>query len=173
MTTPPPSSVAPGAVFGLAVAAVNPNGRVDTAYNGTMSLALAINPGGATLGGTLQATAVNGVATFSGLTIPKTGNGYTIRVSSNDDTPPVVSPPINVKPAAHFNPSVDFVVRSDHQVYARPLDGAGNPTGGYYLIGPKQVTDLAAIRFGGTTNLEAFVIGLDNQVYAETVAGAA
>ena len=34
-------------------------------YNGSVTIALANNPGGGTLGGTLTVAAVNGVATFS------------------------------------------------------------------------------------------------------------
>src|SRR5207302_1235655 len=34
-----------------------------------------------TLGGTLTATAVNGVATFAGLTLDKAGTGYTLQAS--------------------------------------------------------------------------------------------
>ncbi len=47
-----------------------------------MTLALGNNPGGATLGGTTTVTAVDGVAVFDGLTLNKTGNGYTFKVSS-------------------------------------------------------------------------------------------
>ena len=46
-----------------------------TAYSGDVTLALANNPNGATLGGTLTATAANGVATFSALTLDKPGSG--------------------------------------------------------------------------------------------------
>ena len=45
-------------------------------------MAFAKNPTGATLGGTLCVSASQGVAAFSGLSINKTGNGYTLRVSS-------------------------------------------------------------------------------------------
>ena len=69
VTSAPPSQVAPGSGFGLTVTAEDPTGAVDTLFNGTVTLALAANPGGATLGGTLTATAVGGVATFSGLTL--------------------------------------------------------------------------------------------------------
>jgi hypothetical protein len=48
----------------------------------TVSVAFADNPTGATPGGTLSATASQGVATFSGLTINEMGSGYTLSVSS-------------------------------------------------------------------------------------------
>ena len=48
-----------------------------------MTVALANNPGGDTLGGTLSVTATSGVATFSGLTLTKAASGYTLLVSSS------------------------------------------------------------------------------------------
>ena len=66
VTTQPPASVTAGSGFGLTVTAENNSGSPITTFNGTVTVALANNPGGATLGGTLTATASNGVATFSG-----------------------------------------------------------------------------------------------------------
>ena len=48
-----------------------------------MTVALANNPGGATLGGTLTVTASGGVATFSGLTLTKAASGYTLVATSS------------------------------------------------------------------------------------------
>jgi len=45
-------------------------------------VALSGNPAGATLGGTLTAKPVKGVAIFSDLTLDKIGRGYTLRASS-------------------------------------------------------------------------------------------
>ena len=64
-----------------------------------MTVALANNPGGATLGGTLTATASNGVATFSGLTLNKAASGYTLDVSGSGLGEGVTSA-ITVTPAA-------------------------------------------------------------------------
>ena len=44
----------------------------------TLTLNLGNNPGGSTLGGVLTVKAVNGVATFTGLTMSKIGVGYTL-----------------------------------------------------------------------------------------------
>jgi hypothetical protein len=82
VTTPPPGQVAPGSPFGLTVTAEDPTGAVDTLFGGPVSLNLASNPGAATLGGTLTATATGGVATFSGLTLNQPGTGYTLQASS-------------------------------------------------------------------------------------------
>jgi Ca2+-binding RTX toxin-like protein len=61
---------------------VDTDGNVDPTYSGSVTLALANNPGGATLGGTLTATAVNGLASFTGLTISKPGSGYTLKATA-------------------------------------------------------------------------------------------
>ena len=48
-------------------------------FNGNVTIALASDPGGGELGGALTVTAVNGVATFTGLTINVASAGYTSR----------------------------------------------------------------------------------------------
>jgi uncharacterized repeat protein (TIGR01451 family) len=53
-------------------------GGRDTAYNGTVTIQLANNPSGATLGGTTTVNAVSGVATFTNLSLDKSGTGYTL-----------------------------------------------------------------------------------------------
>ncbi|MGO9813478.1 MAG: choice-of-anchor Q domain-containing protein [Isosphaeraceae bacterium] len=82
VTAQPPASVIAGSGFGLTVTAEDTSGNADTSFNGTVTVALTNNPGGGTLGGTLTVTAINGVATFSGLTLNEPGIGYTLSVSS-------------------------------------------------------------------------------------------
>ena len=60
------------------------SGNLDSSFNGTVTVALQNNPGGATLGGTLSVTASGGMATFSGLTLNKAASGYTLQVSASD-----------------------------------------------------------------------------------------
>ena len=79
----PPGSVVTGSAFGLIVSAEDSSGVVTTSFNGTVTVALLNNPGGATLGGTVSVTAQNGVATFTGLTLDEVGTGYTLQVSSD------------------------------------------------------------------------------------------
>jgi hypothetical protein len=63
------------------------NGRVQTNYNGPVSVALntpnnpLTNPTPSTLGGTTTQTASNGVASFGDLTVDKPGNQYTLTAS--------------------------------------------------------------------------------------------
>jgi hypothetical protein len=77
----PAGSIAAGASFDLVVAAEDPFGNVDPTYSGTEALFLASNPGGATLGGTTTAAASGGMATFSGLTLDRGGDAYTLQVT--------------------------------------------------------------------------------------------
>jgi hypothetical protein len=55
--------------------------RLTTATN-TVSMAIGTNPGGGTLSGTTSVAAVNGVATFSNLSIDRVGTGYTLAASA-------------------------------------------------------------------------------------------
>jgi hypothetical protein len=48
-----------------------------------VTISLANNPGGSTLGGTLTATAVDGVATFTNLTLNQAGTGYTLHATAS------------------------------------------------------------------------------------------
>src|SRR5439155_980906 len=53
-----------------------------TGFTGNVSVALASNPGGGTLSGTATVAAASGVASFPGLSINRSGAGYTIGASS-------------------------------------------------------------------------------------------
>src|SRR5262249_51080615 len=99
VTQQPPSSVTAGSPFGLTVTAEDGSGNPITSFNGTVTVGLASNPGGTTLGGTLTATASNGVATFSGLSLTKPAIGYTLDVYASG-LGGVVSSAITVTPAA-------------------------------------------------------------------------
>lgn len=77
-----PSGVVAGVPFSVSVTIVDGSGATVTAGSFAVSLALAANPYGATLGGTLTVTSSQGVATFSGLTIDRQGSGFTLRASS-------------------------------------------------------------------------------------------
>jgi hypothetical protein len=63
------------------VSALDGQGRVATSFNGAITLALK-GATGATLGGTKTVNAVNGVATFSGLSINQAGTGYVLTASA-------------------------------------------------------------------------------------------
>jgi len=58
------------------------NGTLVSNSSASITVAIGANPGGGTLSGTPTQNAVNGVATFGGLSINKTGTGYTLTASS-------------------------------------------------------------------------------------------
>ena len=94
ITQQPPASMTAGSGFGLTVQAEDSSGNPVTSFNGTVTVGLASNPGGTTLGGTVTVAASGGVATFSGLTLTKAASGYTLYVSGSGPTrqPPAPSP---------------------------------------------------------------------------------
>jgi autotransporter-associated beta strand protein len=68
------ASIAPA----LQVAVEDQFGSILTGNTSNVTLALGANPSGGTLSGSLTVAAVNGVATFSTLSINKVGTGYTL-----------------------------------------------------------------------------------------------
>ncbi|HVE85011.1 MAG TPA: MYXO-CTERM sorting domain-containing protein [Myxococcales bacterium] len=96
-----PSNAAAGAAItpALQVAVQDALGAVVTSSAATITLAIGNNAGGGTLSGTATATAVNGVATFSGLSINRTGTGYTL-VASSAGLSSATSAPFNITTGA-------------------------------------------------------------------------
>jgi hypothetical protein len=81
LTTAPPATVMAGTGFGLAVTAEDSFGHAVPTFTGTVTVSVGAGPSGA-LGGTKTVQAVNGVATFSGLTLSTAGS-YSLAVSAN------------------------------------------------------------------------------------------
>jgi hypothetical protein len=81
-----PSNTAAGQAItpAVQVAIVDPSTGNPIAFDNsdTVTVAIANNPGGGTLSGTLMVTVSNGIATFSDLSIDKAGSGYTLALSS-------------------------------------------------------------------------------------------
>lgn len=113
---PPPSTTAGAAMapaVEVTVADLGGN-RVDASV--PISLTLRDNPGGGALSGTTSATSVNGVATFSDLSIDKTGAGYRLLAVSGPLIPGA-SAPFEVVPGPasqlgfSVQPEIDHVGR--------------------------------------------------------------
>jgi hypothetical protein len=85
-----PSNASSGAAIAPAVQVVVQDAQGNTVTSATTSVTLAITTGtgtsGAVLGGTLTVAAVNGVATFSTVTIDKVGTGYTLTATATSLT---------------------------------------------------------------------------------------
>ena len=78
----PPSTLAPGATFGLVVAAVNQYGNVDPNFSGQFTISL-VGGGGTTLGGVTTLTTSGGEASFQGLTLSNLSSLVTIQATSS------------------------------------------------------------------------------------------
>jgi hypothetical protein len=83
----------------ITVTAQDASGNPVTSFTGAITLALGVNPSGATLNGTLARNAVAGVARFDSLTITRSGAGYTLTASATGMTGGT-SAPFNVAPGA-------------------------------------------------------------------------
>ena len=94
-----PKSIAAGDGFNVTAALESSSGSVDGSFNGSVTVALYSNPTHTSLGGNLTVTAKNGVATFSGLTIDKVGDSYTLLISAMGLTDATTNA-ISVTPAA-------------------------------------------------------------------------
>jgi hypothetical protein len=147
VTAPPPSVVTAGSGFGMTVTAEYPDGAVDTTYSGLVTLTVTNNTGGATLGGTVTATAQNGVATFSALTLDKAGSGYTIQASAAGLSPATTS--ISVTPSAVTRlvvtspPPSTVMAGAFFGVAVAAEDGFGN-------INPNYTTSMSISAAGAT-----------------------
>jgi streptogramin lyase len=93
VTIPPVGPLHPGGAFGLSVKVEDDTDTLDTDYNGPVSVSVAAGPKGGALGGTLTAMAVDGVASFTGLT-PNVGGSYTLQVSTSGAAAAMVALPL-------------------------------------------------------------------------------
>ncbi len=99
-----------------------------------VTIALAGNPGGATLSGTRTVAAVNGGATFSNLSLDRAGTGYTLLATASGLTS-ATSMPFDVSAGSanrlSFSTAPPATARSGIAFTPSPVlqlrDGAGNP----------------------------------------------
>jgi hypothetical protein len=89
VTQEPTAPVTAGSTFTFAVTAEDSDGNIDTAYNQSVAVAINSGPTDGTLGGTKSVTPVNGVATFSTLTLIPSGT-FTLQATSG--TSPALTP---------------------------------------------------------------------------------
>jgi hypothetical protein len=87
-TGQPPLSATAGSSLtpAVGVSALDAQGNTSNSFTGTISVAIAANPGGGTLSGTKAVAAVGGVASFAGLSIDRSGTGYTLSATATGVT---------------------------------------------------------------------------------------
>jgi hypothetical protein len=165
--TSPSQNVLPGAAFSIAVSAVDSYGDVDTSFNGAVTISLANNPGGSALGGTLTATAIKGVATFSGLTLNHEGRGYTLLAQSSikGSSVSVMATAFDVlNPVTSLNPVMSFAtyLGGDN---SESIEGvAVDASGSIYVAGTTNsptIAGQAGRTIGTRGGQDAFVAKLD------------
>ena len=81
-TGQPASDTVDAALAPVKVTARDAAGAVATEFTGTITVAMGLNPGNASLSGTLAVPAVAGVATFSDLSLSAAEDGYTLTATS-------------------------------------------------------------------------------------------
>ncbi len=92
----PPSNTMAGAVLApVRVQIQDVEGNLHTGSTAEVTLTLGSNPGSATLAGTTTVVAVNGVATFTDLSLDRTARGYMLQASTAA-LPSVMSPAFEV-----------------------------------------------------------------------------
>ena len=134
---PPPQAAQAGSVLApVLVAALDASENVVSTFTGLVTLDLSSNPGGAALAGSRTANAVDGVATFSDLSLDKAGSGYRLRATSpglSDATSAsfdITSPPPPPGGATHLGfsdqPAITQVGRPTWPVRVTVYDDAGN-----------------------------------------------
>ncbi|MDX1609971.1 MAG: DUF6701 domain-containing protein [Halofilum sp. (in: g-proteobacteria)] len=100
-----PSDTVAGQVISPAVEVRVEDASGNLVSDSTAAITVAIenNPAGGTLSGTTTVNAVNGVATFSDLSIDNVGNGYTLRASATGLNPDISDPFNIVAPSQDAN----------------------------------------------------------------------
>src|SRR5437773_459471 len=141
------------------VRADDAHGNKVASFRGNVTVALANNPGGATLSGTTTVAAVDGIATFSDLSLDKTGAGYTLTASASGRavvSPTSVALDVAPGPATQLEFTVEPTTATAGTALApslqvRALDAAENlvPT----------FTGNVTVAFGGTSGEGATLSG--------------
>ena len=108
ITQQPPNSIQVNRKFGLTASIEDSYGNLETGDNAAVTVGLASNPGGATLGGTITVNSIAGVVTFFGLTLDAAAAGYTLQVSGSGLSGATTSP-ITVNPV----PATELVITQE------------------------------------------------------------
>ncbi len=144
---PAPDSMPAGSKFGLAVAAEDQYGNIVTDYPGSVTIALANNPGQATLlGGPFAMNATGGVANFSpNLILDRAASGYTFLATSSGLTS-VTSGSVTVTPGA----ATQLVVET------QPPASLASPTSTFgFVVAAEDQYGNVATSFGGPVRASA------------------
>ncbi|HEY6225392.1 MAG TPA: hypothetical protein VIW26_16535, partial [Gemmatimonadales bacterium] len=177
------SSITPA----IQVTALDASNQTVTGFTGNVTIAIGNNPGGGALAGPTTVSAVSGVATFSGVSIDKSGTGYTVTATASGLQSATCAPfnisggtasqlvfavqPTNIAAGTTIHPQVEVAAHDALGNVATAFTGtvtiaiANNPAGGT-LAGTASVAAVAGV--ASFTNL-----GIDKAGLAYTLSAAA
>ncbi|MBK8915942.1 MAG: hypothetical protein IPM64_15340 [Phycisphaerales bacterium] len=153
-----PSTVVAGIAIApaISVRVIDEFGVTVTTATAAVTLSIGNNPGGATLGGTLSRTPLNGVATFANITLDRTGTGYTLRAATAGLTD-AISTAFGVTPAPAT--TLRFAQQPLNSVAQDPISP------------PVQIELLDAFGNRDTNNTSAVTIAIQNNPAGGTLSG--
>ena len=138
-----PASLSPGTPFTVVAYAATSLGGLETTFSGNITISLANNPGGSTLGGTTTVAAKGGVATFTGLTLNNPGAGYTLQVSGGGLTPATTTPFTVQAPAPPPAPPPAPQIQGATVLTTQKTNKKGKPIGKPVLTGYQFTFNMA------------------------------
>jgi hypothetical protein len=166
-TAQPPASSASGAAFGLTVSLQDLNGNPVGTAGINVTLAIGNNAGGGTLlGTTTVATDTSGNAIFSGLSIDKAGNGYTLVATAPSLLPDTTSA-FNITPSGVTHFLVENfgsgniptqTAGTAFNIRITALDGGNNVDTSF--VGTVDITSATGILSAGSGTTAAFTAGV-------------
>jgi hypothetical protein len=190
-----PSNATAGSAISPAVqvTARDAAGNVATSFSGTITIALGANPSGGTLSGTKTVSAMNGVATFSNLTLTKVGTGYSLTATASGLTGATSASfsvsaasasalvftvqPSNTQTGSSISPAVKVTARDAYGNTATRFNGSmtmsigRNPSGGT-LSGTRTVTAVNGVGTFSDLKIDRAGDGYTLTVGGSGVAGA-
>lgn len=136
-TVEPNSSYQSNTPITVKVSVEDAYGHVVTTNTSTIALTLSGGAAGATLGGTTSVAAVNGVATFSNLTVNKVGTNYVLNATDGSLTGTAstafnitVGAPATISFMLEPGPNANLTAGSTIPLIAHVADSGGNPVPG-------------------------------------------
>jgi len=161
VTTQPPSSSAAGSGFSLKATVEDKFGNILTSYSGTATISFGNNAGGGTLSGTTTVSIVNGVATFSGLSINKAASGYTLQISTSGlasglTNSFMITPQSATQLIVNSYPPSGVIAGSPFGMTVWALDSYGNLATSFSgTINVSILTNPSGANLSGTTSVNA------------------
>ena len=161
VTAQPANATAGATLATVTIVAQTASGDPASAFTGAVTLTLAGGTSGATLGGTTTVNAVGGVATFSNLTVSRSGTSYSLVASSSGLTNATtnsfdIAAGVAGKLVFTSQPSSSTAGVSVGTLAVTATDQFGNTVTGFTgLVTLAIASNPGAATFGGTTSANA------------------